>query len=121
MTTQTFANDSTSGLSFTNVTGTETDTGSVFPFVEPGALPVEYTSTVGNYQTFGFNGFSADALSPGSSISLSLSYNVTSTVAGQGISSLQQSFTSDGVSLPANLTIQELVYTSSGTLVGSTF
>jgi protocatechuate 3,4-dioxygenase beta subunit len=110
------------GLNFTNIAAVEDSLGTVNSFVDSpnmvlraGQVPV----TVSPYTGLQWRSFGAGALAPGSSTTVTISYNVATTNAANGINALLHSYTIDtkigsGLSLMA----VETVYDSNNNVVG---
>ena len=118
-----FSDASYGGLTFSNISVSEDDVGTVNSFVDSSLLSMRVSnvpsSRVSTYQGPTWSSFSSGALAPGSSTTLTFSYDVSATTAGMGVNGLQQAFTVDtqtgaGISLVG----VEYVYDANNNLVG---
>ena len=105
---QTFPNASGYNLAFTSIAVTETDSGSVTPFVGQ-TTSVDVLGAGGG--EIDWAGFHTGAIAPGGSETLDFTYNVTSTNAADAITNLGLSMTPDSaVEAGESLTAIETVY-----------
>jgi len=118
MSTLTYAAITYGGLSFTNDTVTETDTGTVAAFTAFPGVQGAAATTYGTALTWG--GVNAGVYGPNSSVVVNFSYTVTSTSSSSLIDSLAQVFTGDSFAgLGVSLVSTENVYTTAGALIGT--
>ena len=120
MSSENFSNELVNGLTITNGTITETDTGPVDPFV--GVSPITFgTYTEFAYSGIEWSGFNAGAVAPGSTLALDFQYTVSDTNPGLLITGLQDSFNGSGTNGFTSLTVTENVYSDAAHthLIGS--
>ena len=96
MTAQNFNNQSANGLGFSGITGSETDVGAVLPFL-PASDPQALTLTSGGtpFTDLLWGALNGGVGSAGASQSISVSFNVTDTNAGELLTGLQFGVTAD--------------------------
>lgn len=98
MTTQAFSNISVSGINFSAINASETDTGATLSFL-PAATPSTTTASIGgtNYTDLLWGGLNAGVGSPGANQSITLDFTVTDTNTGNGIEGLQLGVAADSL------------------------
>ena len=105
---QTFPNVSGFNLAFTNIAVSETDSGSVAPFIGQTSSAILLPVAGGEIEWAGFH---TGAIAPGGSETLDFSYDVTSTNAADAITNLGLSMVPDSaVAAGESLTAIETVY-----------
>ncbi|WP_114913299.1 SdrD B-like domain-containing protein [Acidibrevibacterium fodinaquatile] len=105
---QTFPNVSGFNLAFTNIAVSETDSGSVTPFIGQTSSAILLPVAGGEIEWAGFH---TGAIAPGGSETLDFSYDVTSTNAADAITNLGLSMVPDSaVAAGESLTAIETVY-----------
>ncbi|MDE2515618.1 MAG: carboxypeptidase regulatory-like domain-containing protein, partial [Rhodospirillales bacterium] len=120
--TLTFANTTFGIASFSNISVTETDVGTVGSFTaSPMAFAAQNVPIVGvsAYQGLEWQGFQAGAYAPGSSTTLNFSFDVASTDPTQGLGQMFAAFQPDAqAGSGISINVVEKVYDTSGNLVG---
>lgn len=110
-------------MAFSNISATEVDAGTVNSFVNSAGLSLRAgnvpTIFSAGYQGLAWSAFSSGALAPGSSSTITISYDLTDTAAGMGINGLQQAMTIDtNIGTGVSLSAVEFIYDSNNNLVG---
>ena len=118
MSSASFPSVSTNGLSFTNITATEADTGAVVPFASNSGNFEGVDTPTGAELSWG--GAAAAVYYAGSSQVVNFSYSVSSTSSTSLIDSVGQVYVNDSLNGPGvSLVAVENVYDTAGNLIGS--